>query len=464
MPEKQESLNEISVTLKELADIKSELTEKSDELNCLRRICLDDDSQQIWFDIIIRGDADYADYTEYYKPYENKQLKSNRKQLLEIGENLAEHDQNKPQEKEIISTAKISKRAFIISSAILLFFLIFSISLFVQSSNHKNEFTRVTAQNKIVDDILENTGSAWDEWSALWNIPGITWQELGEEWDKVENDWQARGLHISWEYVTNVKDSILGSTIYYSNFKSRLFSKISDDFKEYEFLLNDGKIENGFAIALLVVAFIALSPYFIVKGMKNARIVSDNNQVALYNSNQLSVDLEKFEKERIEIQNKYNAKADKVFELVKENIKEIAIQLFKLNEEIISIEKTLSQEKFNFNSIRKFNADKLRGIAEIIDDGRADSFKVALNLYLQEEADKKYKAEMWQLQVAQSLAAAQADEEAKYRAREAESQQKKHNEEMLEQEKKQTQSVNCAICSLKDRCMFKGRKTDCKPR
>ena len=110
-------------------------------------------------------------------------------------------------------------------TAVCIMMLVFSIVYFCDGAKEKKQLEYKT----VAEEILSNPGEAWEEWAAMWGVSATTWDELEKPFEKVQQDWESRGLTIDWEYMTNVYNNMRGRKIF-DSYKSRLFDEIRNDF------------------------------------------------------------------------------------------------------------------------------------------------------------------------------------------------------------------------------------------
>jgi len=492
----------ISSVLQEYAELKTELENKQNgEFAELMRFSLvyDENWENVWQRQLVGSSISSGTYE--FGSCESSMLKQEREQLKNIGSKIQAHEKTKPQAKEQQVFTKNSSRRNISSWIFLGIFVVLfivSIILFVQGNNSRSEFYRITEENQVVNGILDNPGTAWDEWTELWNIQGMTWQALGQNWMPVEMNWQTRGLHITWEYMTNVRNRILGNIIQLERFRNDLFNQIRADFTILQWNPNY-PIEFGFAIALLILGFLALilpaTKLLLAVSRRNKirnKILSYNKDIEKYNLTQLPVDLIEHEKISARLHTEFNAQFSKTAYYIPFAIQTAEAQIESISKEIGVIKNKMAHENFRAYPIQDFSTYKLRTLAKILSERRAESFKEALNIYTEDEHRKEMQR-LQQEQIEQERKAAnelaesnriaqqkiykqqqQHNAEMKRIATETAEQQadaaRQHARDMQKQANKQLEetkklnnmiSCNCSRCKKASTCGWKGKYSTC---
>lgn len=90
-----------------------------------------------------------------------------------------------------------------------------------------------------------------------------------------------------------------------------------------------------------------------------------------------------------------------------------------LRAEIAKLIAAMANEKFNIYSISKYSATQLETMAEYLDTGRASDYKEALNLYLQEKAEREHREGILRLELRQAEETRRHNEQMEESAREA---------------------------------------------
>ena len=135
--------------------------------------------------------------------------------------------------------------------------IIFSFVYFHEGAEEK----KLLIHKEAAEDIVSNRGEAWNDWTKLWSIEGMTWEQLEQPFEKVQQDWESRGLPIDWEYMTNVFNHMRGR-ITVQSFEAKLFAEIISDFAPYvnptqSFIIATVLLVLGIIIgAVLVIRFL----------------------------------------------------------------------------------------------------------------------------------------------------------------------------------------------------------------
>ena len=245
------------------------------------------------------------------------------------------------------------------------------------------------------DNVREKPGEEYEAW--LNSYPNATTDEqLEEGWEAVEKAWKKRGVTIDWDYI---KEEIAGHYIIRDadDFDSAMRKELYDKWYGYNTKASYVVFPTLIAIAVLV---------FLVRGIKKIK-----------ESYKQEIETNKKLKRENEANQKYNdtvypglveAREKKLPEIRAQYAKEIANvrEKLKLVEMLLEMKADILPEYYHKNA---------GDIAEILERGRADSLKEAINIF---EDDKRAAAE-----------AARRAAEERYRAE----QEERHRRQMEEE-------------------------------
>lgn len=235
---------------------------------------------------------------------------------------------------------------------------------------------------RYISEFFKNPGTAWQNWlDTSWNnVEDI--YDIENGWNLVEADWENKGVFVSWEFVKKIIDSNNTRFIIYSN---DLLKWIEEKYShKYEIFI----YVSCFAIPTLIYFLIKLliikkkrNENYKTKYEKYVEVKTKNEKANYYNQNVYPTLLEKYENDVEEYVSKckeldeeYKSKYDIERKIYLEEKEDANIELKKLNTEISKYKDLISENYY----------DSLYYIVQIIDNGRADSLKEAINIFHQD--------------------------------------------------------------------------------
>lgn len=376
-----EERNELVGKLRNLADIKHSYYLKNLYRQDLEKILEDNNVEKNWYESFINDDYDkYVDWgtTALIKAREN---------YCDIKSELYYLSYKEPKSKQK-SRPDISIWFNVLFIIFAIFDLIFFSVAYSVGNKMATNYQQISLQNQpalsIIAEIenvnMDNPVTEYDKWVALWRVDNMTWEELCDNWEPVENSWKDLGIDIDLNFLENVIHKVFSRPRTYNEFAEVFKTRIRStyyhspgDNGHTQFIV--GHIFLG--IFLLNVAILSL--YYLIKWL---RVASYNKSVKYYNKNQLKIDIENHNNELERLQNEINNIVSKLPSLIKESINVCEREYLDYKAECKRLEQELNSSKYDFFHIRDYSTSKLKYMADLLEKGRADSYKEALNIYM----------------------------------------------------------------------------------
>lgn len=162
---------------------------------------------------------------------------------------------------------------------------------------------------------------------------------------------------------------------------------------------------SSFLIILSALIFIGICLYlFLHKKLidqikEHKAIKKQNAENAEFNETAYKKLSDTYTAEFDKLYDEYKKILDKdVLNAVKECIEAAKREEEPLMAELTKLYELIQSDKFSVYSIRDCNTEQLETMAKYLDTGRAENYKEALNLYLQEQSEQEHRREMRQLE------------------------------------------------------------------
>ena len=376
-----EERNELVEKLRSLANIKHSYYLQNSYREDLEKVLEDNNVEQNWYESFVNDD--YEKYMNWGTPA----LINARENYCDIKRDIYNLSYKEPKPQQ-----KVKPNISIWFNVVFIFFAIINLivfSVFYSTGNKMaTNYQQATLQNQpaltIISEIenanMDNPITEYDKWAALWRIDNMTWEELCNNWEPVQNSWKDLGIDIDLDLLERTINKVFGNPKTYDKFANEFIIRIRSTY--YKSPGENGHtqfIVGHIFLGLFLMNIAILALYYLIKW---SSVASYNKAVKYYNKNQLKIDIEIYNDEIERLQNERDKIIRKLPPLIKESIQLCNCEYLKYKAECEQLKQELNSSKYDFFHIRDYSTSKLTYMADLLENGRADSYKEALNIYM----------------------------------------------------------------------------------